>query len=337
VSLIRAAFLIAVASTIVAGPVEFGQQELSAALREKGLNFGIETEQNLDQPETYKIATRGSTSIRVSGGDLRGLMYGLMEAADTLRNGANVTSRSGAPEFAVRSVRIAPLDTDLQTTFYNSDRWLKFFAMAAKNRINRAVLTLPPERLELDHIRYISRVAHDYGVDFYVGIRGPLETRPIAATLRKLIDDCVLVRGIEVEANREPVDYFKSQVFPTIQASGRRVTLVLRGMESRPDVLRAAIAAGIVLSIPARNFTGSQGHPFFTSIAGQGAPSDVEPVRQRLAVLQASMAEGFELELPTPNIENYERLYWAWGRQGYDYRTPGLTVGKPAPAKAKKR
>jgi hypothetical protein len=274
--------------------------------------------------------------VRVSGGDLRGLMYGLMDAADQLRNAGSVTARAGAPEFAVRSVRIAPADTDLQVTFYNSDRWLKFFAMAAKNRINRAVLTLPAERLEYDHIRYISQVARDYGVDFYVGIRGPLENRPLAATLRKLIDDCVLVRGIEIEAGRETVDYFKSQVFPAIQAAGRRVTLDLRGVEARPDVLRAAMAAGIVLSVAARNSTASQGLPFFASISANGAPSDVEPVRQRLAVLLASMTEGFELELSTPNLENYERLYWSWGRQAYDYRAPGLTAGKPAPKGKKK-
>ncbi len=307
-------------------------------MTERGVSLGIETEINLDQPETYKIVTRGSTSIRVSGGDLRGLMYGLMEAADQFRNAGTVNSRSGSPAFAVRSVRIAPADTDLaQNTFYNSDRWIKFFAMMAKNRMNRVVLTLPLERLEYDRIRYLSQVARDYGVDLYIGIRGPLDNRPVAGALRKLIDDCVLIRGIEVEAGREPVDYFRSQIFPTIQASGRRLTLVLRGMEARPDILHAAATAGVVLSIPARNFTASQGHPFFTSIAAQGAPSDVEPVRQRLAILMAAMTDGFELELSTANIENYERLYWAWGRQGYDYQTPTLTPGKPAPAKSKKR
>jgi hypothetical protein len=264
-------------------------------------------------------------------------MYGLMEAADQLRNTGKVTSRTGAPGFAVRSVRIAPADTDLATnTFYNSDRWIKFFAMAARNRLNRVVLVLPLERLEHDRIRYISQLARDYGVDLYVGIRGPAENRPLAGTLRKLIDECVLIRGVEIEAGREPVDYFKSQVFPSIQASGRRVTLILRGLEARPDVLRAAVAAGLVLSIPARNFTASQGHPFFTSIPAQGAPSDAEPVHARLAVLMSSMTEGFELELSTPNVENYERLYWAWGRQAYDYRTPGLTAGKPEPKGKKK-
>jgi hypothetical protein len=73
-----------------------------------------------------------------------------------------------------------------------------------------------------------------------------------------------------------------------------------------------------------------------TSITAKEAPSDVEPVRARLAVLLASMTEGFEIELTTSNLENYERLYWAWGRQGYDYRTPGLTAGKPAPKGKKK-
>jgi hypothetical protein len=321
-----------------AGPIEFGQQELRAAMNERGLSMGIETEINLDQPETFRVTVvNRSSALRISGGDLRGLMYGLMEAADQIRNTGSMTARSGAPGFAIRSVRIAPMDTDLaQNTFYNSDRWIKFFAMAAKNRINRVVLVLPLERLEYDRIRYLSQLARDYAVDLHIGIRGPLENRPIASYLRKLLDDCVLIRGVEVEVSREPGDYFRSQVFPTIQATGRRVTLDLRGAESRPDVLRAAVAAGVTLAIPARNFTGSQGHPFYTPIPAQGAPNDVEPVRARLAVLMAAMTEGFEIELTTPNLENYERLYWSWGRQGYDYHTPGLTAGKSAP-KAKKR
>lgn len=335
-SLIRIALALTLASVSFAGPVEFGQQELRAAMNERGLTLGVETEINLDQPETFRIATVRTTSIRISGGDLRGLMYGLMEAAEQIRNTGGVTAHAGAPGFAIRSIRIAPLDSDLTNTFYNSDRWIKFFAMTAKNRINRVVLVLPLERLEYDRIRYLSQVARDYGVDFHIGIRGPLENRPVAGYLRKLLDDCVLIRGIEVEVSREPVDYFRSQVFPAIQATGRRVTLSLRGTEPRPDVLRAAVAAGVVLAIPARSFTASQGRPFYTPIPAQGVPIDVDPVRARLAVLMAAMAEGFEIELSTTNVENYERLYWAWGRQSYDYRTPGITAGKAAP-KAKKR
>ncbi|MEI9814056.1 MAG: hypothetical protein WDO18_16060 [Acidobacteriota bacterium] len=106
---------------------------------------------------------------------------------------------------------------------------------------------------------------------------------------------------------------FAPQILPAIQAAGRRVTLDLRGAESRPDILRAAVAAGVALDIAARSSTGAQGHAFYTDVAAQGAPSDVEPVRVRLAQLAASETAGFELDLAGPNIENYERLYWGMG------------------------
>ncbi|MEI9814057.1 MAG: hypothetical protein WDO18_16065 [Acidobacteriota bacterium] len=105
-------FFTAFAALATAGPVEFGQQELRAAMSERGSNWNLETEINLEQPETYKITQVGSSTLRISGGDLRGLMYGLMEAADQLRNTGALSSRIGGPAFAVRGVQIAPTDTD---------------------------------------------------------------------------------------------------------------------------------------------------------------------------------------------------------------------------------
>jgi hypothetical protein len=162
-----------------AGPVDFGRQDLLAAAQQRNLILSLDTELNTDQPETYHItvinaasAVPGSLSVRISGGDLRGLMYGLMDAADQLRTVGTIQGRAVIPGFAVRAVRIAPSDSELTAQgFYLSDRWIHFFQMLAHNRINRATLVLPAERLETDRLRYLSNLAFEYGVDFFVGLR----------------------------------------------------------------------------------------------------------------------------------------------------------------------
>ncbi|MEO5923462.1 MAG: hypothetical protein ABIR70_06520 [Bryobacteraceae bacterium] len=326
-SLIKLAILsFALCASLYAGPSEFGQQELRAALAERGITLSVTTELNLDQPETFHIASITSTSARISGGDLRGLMYGLIEAAEQIRTMGKLEAVNGEPGLRLRAVRIVPLDTDLATVgFYSLDRWTKFFQMLARNRINRATLVLPPEKWEGDRIRVLSTLAHDYGVDFAIGVRATLGARTLGAQIRKMLSECVLVRGLQIEVGREPVDFYRTTVFPAVQESGRRVTLDLRGVDARPDVLRAAQAAGIVMDIASRTTAAAQGNPFHAIAAPE---SEIDPVRARLNVLASNGATGFEVDLAGVNIDNYERVYWTWGRQGYLYRTPGMTAGK---------
>jgi hypothetical protein len=145
-----------------------------------------------------------------------------------------------------------------------------------------------------------------------------------------------MVRGVQIEIGREPVDYFRNEVFPALQGAGRRVTLDLRGGEARPDVLRAAIAAGIALDIASSSAAGALSQPFHSVVPSQSAAMETEPVRTRLTALGNARAEGFEVELPGPNIESYERLYWMWGRLGYDHVSPTLSSGKSAVKSSKK-
>jgi hypothetical protein len=318
--------------------VEFGQQELRAAITERGLTINFETELNLDQPETFHITAVSPTSIRLSGGDLRGLMYGLLEAAEQIRTAGQVSSVTSEPGLRLRAVRIAPSDSDVAAPgFYAIDRWTKVFQMLARNRINRATLVLPPERLEGDRIRVLSVLAHDYGVDFMLGIRTALGPRTLYAQLRKLLSECVLVRGVQIEVGREPIDFYRTVLFPALQESGRRVTLDLRGTDARPDVLRAAVAAGVVLEIASRSSGAALGKPFHSVVAAQSVAAELDPVRARLTILASSGSTGFEVDLAGPNVENYERVYWAWGRLGYDFRTPGMSAGKAQSKTGKKR
>lgn len=323
----RVAILLSITGCLFAGPSEFGQQELRAALAERGMTLNVTTELNLDQPETFHISSVTSTSARISGGDLRGLMYGLLEAADQIRTTGKLIATNGEPGLRLRSVRVAPLDTDLVALgFYSFDRWTKFFQLLARNRVNRATLALAPEKWEGDRIRILSTLAKDYGVDFLIGVRGPLGPR-LGGQIRRLLGECVLVRGVELEIGREPVEYFRTNVFPPVLEAGRRVTLDLRGIEARADVLRAGESAGVVLDVASRNSASAYGNPFH---AVATAESDPELVRARVNILVSTGAGGFEVDLAGANLEGYERVYWTWGRSGYDYRMPGMSAGKAA-------
>lgn len=322
------------ATLLLAGPPDFGQQELRDAIRQRGLPLTIETELNLNQPETFVATPVGATSIRVSGGDLRGLMYGLIDTADQIRANGKAARKTGEPGFRIRSVRVALGEAELTAPgFYTTDRWMKIFEMLARNRINRLTFAVPVEHAEPDRLCILSRIAHDYAVDFHLGLRSGGAT---PEQLRKVLDDCVLIRGIQLDAEREPVEYFRDTMFPAVQQTGRRVTLDLRGADTRPDVIRAGKVASVTLNVAAKNSTAAQDAPFYGVIAVQSA-ADPTGVPAQLSALASVGAAGFELDLPGPNLENYERLYSAWGRAGYDHRSPTLAPGKsePAPAKAK--
>jgi len=77
--------LIATASARAAGPVDFGKAELDAALAERKIKLRVDTELSLNPPETFSITLYKTGMIRVTGGDLRGLMYGLIEASEQIR------------------------------------------------------------------------------------------------------------------------------------------------------------------------------------------------------------------------------------------------------------
>lgn len=325
-----------IAAGLMAGPPDFGQQELREAIRQRGAALSIETELNLNQPETFVTTPVGSTSVRVSGGDLRGLMYGLMDSADQMRASGSITRKTGEPGLRIRSVRLAPSEAEFMAPgFFGSARWIKIFEMLARNRVNRITFVLPVETLEHDRVCVFSQLARDYAVDFYLGLRPAPGGRVSAAQLRKVLDECVLIRGVQLDAGREPVDYFRTVVFPAIQQTGRRVTLDLRGAEARPDIIRAAQVAGVALNIAARNSTASLDTPFYGVIALQSNAEQTD-VESKLSALANTGAAGFELDLPGSNLESYERIYSAWGRAGYGHRSPGLVPGKAQSAPTSK-
>ena len=114
------------AATALGGPVEFGIAELQRAIAARGLKPGVirfNTEISADPPETYRIIPG-----RISGGDVRGLMYGLLEAAEQIRANGRLVSAKGAPATPLRGIRWFVHNRDLEERWYYSrDYWREFF------------------------------------------------------------------------------------------------------------------------------------------------------------------------------------------------------------------
>jgi hypothetical protein len=274
------ALLLAAVSVRAAGPVDFGNAELNAALAEHKLKFHVDTELNLDAPETFSITLYKTGMVRVTGGDLRGLMYGLIEASEQIRANGKLKATSGKPATAVRGVRMTLRSYDLTQPWFTSDAdWRAYFQTLARSRLNRISLMISLAEADIERLRILSETAAEYGVDFVLGIRH-LEGDPqvLYAHLRGILDNCPLIRGIQIEAGDEPLQLYQEGVFRALRESGRRVMLDLRNVGDRPDLARAMAGSGAPLSTP-----------------------------------------GFEMDAPGPDfLGDHRQIYWTNGRTSYD-------------------
>jgi hypothetical protein len=209
----RAMALLIFASLAHAGPVEFGLAELNAALASRNLKWKAKTELSLDPPETYRIEPYTAGGVHITGGDLRGLMYGLLEAADQVRATGKLTPSRGVPATAMRGIRIFVRGADLEAPWYSTeDFWRSYFQMLARDRFNHFNLIFvsphlaPPypyflavddftgvripgltaDRRErnLRMLRFISQTAAEFGVDFILGIREQGVDSPVEGVTR---------------------------------------------------------------------------------------------------------------------------------------------------------
>jgi hypothetical protein len=281
------ALLLAVAVLArAAGPVDFGNAELNAALAERKLKLHVDTELSLNPPETFSITLYKTGLARITGGDLRGLMYGLVEASEQIRATGKLKAATGKPATAIRGVRMTLRTYDLTQPWFTSDeQWRGYFQTLARARLNRISLMISLADADIERLRMLSETAAEYGVDFVLGIRH-LEGDPqqVYTRLRGILDNCLLIRGVQIEAGDEPVQLYQLGVFKALRESGRRVPLDLRNVEDRPDLVRAAAGSGTPLS-----------------------------------------ARGFEMEAPGPDfLGDHHQVYWNNGRSSYDaaYQIP---------------
>jgi hypothetical protein len=252
-----------------AGPVEFAQAELDSAMAERKLKWKNQVDLDLDAPETFRIEPYSIGGAHITGGDLRGLMYGLMEAAEQIRATGHFTKTSGNPAASLRGVRIV-MNAELEKA--PEEFWNAYFRMLARNRFNRAHVVF--QRIEAPYRlpKLLSHTAAEYGIDFTLGVDGESSAEGLAHMLIL----CPAVRGLALESSGE-----QAAVFSALRVAGRRVTLDLDGATAQPAVLQEALASGIPVLRPAAAWPPSfevvppidaadaEAHPLFYEVMGR--------------------------------------------------------------------
>jgi hypothetical protein len=202
----RAGFVVVLAAVVwpgvarAAGPLEFGLSEYRKALQERGLA----PERNQILTEYSMVLPADGFSIMgniVRGGNLRGLMYGLLEAADQIRRQGRLSAAKVEPASPMRGIRWFLHNEELERGWvHDREQWRALFEMLARNRFNRFNLVFahqtdylaPPypywvkvpefpgvrargfsdEQREqnLATLKFISQTAVEFGVDFTLGV-----------------------------------------------------------------------------------------------------------------------------------------------------------------------
>ncbi len=231
--------LLLLAMLAAAGPAEFGQAELDAAMAQRKLKWKNQVELSLDAPDTFRIEPYSMGGAHITGGDLRGLMYGLLEAAEQIRDSGHFTKTMGNPAASLRGVRIV-MTPELEQA--SEEFWNSYFRMLARNRFNRVHVAFSRIEAPYRFPQFLSRTAADYGIDFTLGIGGGVTAEELAHALIV----CPSIRGVALEdASAE------TAVFSALRVAGRRVTLDLDGATAEPAVLQAALAEGVPVLRPA--------------------------------------------------------------------------------------
>ena len=125
----------AVCAPLFAGPKEFGESELARAIQDRGVGVRLDAQVHLGSTpvEGYQISGN-----RLISNDARGLMYGLLEAAEQIRRDGHFTDHKESPRVAMRGIRVFIHNEDLERNWYYSrDYWNDFFATLARDRFNR--------------------------------------------------------------------------------------------------------------------------------------------------------------------------------------------------------
>lgn len=325
-----------------AGPVDFGQAELQSALASKSLKLKITAEIGLDPPESFQIDL-----YRVTGGDLRGLMYGLIEAADQFRATGRMKSTRATPTARLRSVRMVLTAADLEQPWASSEAfWREYFQMLARARINRFNLVIPRLQGQLFWLRRLPQMAAEDGVDFVFGLSTLQSAAPeVREALAGVFAAAPLIRGIELEAaGMTPIDVYRDGVFRALKEAGHRVTLDLRGAWERPELATAALEMKIPLRVSsngacAQTFCApGSGYEFYRQFEAESLTDDAGAVRGHASALAVDGSSGFEIDVPRAHFggtasdwafEEFKSAYSLWGRLGYDpkYQSPAPPPG----------
>src|SRR5580704_17572562 len=154
----------------------------------------IMAELNLEPPETFRVEPYTAGGAHITGGDLRGLMYGLIEAAEQMRTTGRLKPAHGVPATPLRAIRFVVKPDDLNQAWFASDAsWRAYFQILARSRINRFTLAMPRLPEPPTRVRALSQMATEYGIDFMLGLAeapAPADVVALRSGLASLLAAC---------------------------------------------------------------------------------------------------------------------------------------------------
>ena len=301
------------AAALRSGPVEFGSDELNAAIDSRNFKYKpkIMAELNLEPPETFRIDPYSYGGGHITGGDLRGLMYGLIEAAQQMRASGRLKLTHGIPALALRGIRIEARPD--AAWFLSTDFWRGAFTEMAHDRFNRLEIAFDPAPSSqiMPTLRSITQIAQLYGVDIAIGFAAPA-----IAAIEETLSNCPLVKAIALHSESFPET---SALLETLHSAGRRVVLELPDTESTASLIEAAGQAGAPLRLFAP-YTGTAINPRPRDAYWQMDPS------LGADAVNAISGAGFEVAAITgrdgrPALEPLAE----WGHFGYTRPAPGAS------------
>jgi hypothetical protein len=234
-------------------PFEFVAKEIESALKAAGWNTasngkrdmeitieGSNAAETVAKRESFKIdisQKSGFTQVKVTGGDIRGAMYGGLDVAEQIRlhGPAAIKPKSETPFLFARAMKFnLPLkgtgymskeDEQHNAWFYDLAYWERFMQTMAYDRYNMLTFwsahpynqmvriqkypeatTLSPEELDknIAHFHKIFRMAQSYGLDTYL-VTWNIHVSPgfAAAHNVKNGQDSPLIRDYEKECIKE--------------------------------------------------------------------------------------------------------------------------------------
>ncbi len=306
-----------------AGPVEFGMAELDAAIEARNFKYKpkIMAELNLEAPETFRIEPYAAGGGRITGGDLRGLMYGLLEAAEQMRSAGKFKSSHGVPALALRGVRMAAssqLAESASSWFASSDFWAGYFPGMARGRFNRLELAFDsaPGPQAMPALRNVVQIAQQYGVDVAVGFGAPTVT-----AIEELLRNCPTVRAVVLRGETLPE---AAGLLQALHDAGRRVVLELPENDNSASLIEAAGQSGTPLRLFSE-YTATAWNPrprdsYWEMDASQGADAvnSISGAGFEIAAPASGSAHGSTGESSPPAPDSIA----AWGRFGYTRSMP---------------
>jgi hypothetical protein len=298
------------AGALRAGPVEFGTAELNAAIDARNFKYKprVMAELNLEPPETFRIEPYAAGGGHITGGDLRGLMYGLLEAAQQMRSTGRLKLTHGVPALALRGVRIEARPGAAWLS--SNDFWQEYFTGMARGRFNRLDLAFDsaPQPEVLPSLRNIAQIAQQFGVDVAIGFGAPS-----VPAIEQLLRDCPTIRAVVLhgDAMPDPADLLRA-----LHDAGRRVVLELPDSERAAGLIEAAGQSGAPLRLYAE-YSEAAINPrprdsYWAMDAAEGADA-----------VNGISGAGFEVDSPIdaggrPVLDAVA----GWGRLGYSRPAP---------------